>query len=404
MAEWVHRVVWKVAPRTGAELAGPGALALALEPRAAELGSAEGLAMYETLLPALETLSARYVMHAFRELGWNALPGAVVETESLAATLGVEAKRHRLLARLLGILGEEGILRPEGAGWRVIAALPAVDVESDERDLLRQCPMGTPEIPVTMDCGRVLAGVLRGQTDPLQILFGPDKRANTERLYRDTPAARAFNALVAGAVAGAIGHAPRARRIRILEIGAGTGGTTGAVLSALPPESVEYVFTDVSPAFTGRAAELFGGPHRTFRQLDIERDPGGQGFAGERFDIVIAANVIHATRDLRRTLGHVRDLLAPGGLLVLLEGTTRFRWVDITFGLTDGWWHFSDHELRGEHALLDGERWTALLRSCGLEEPQRLPAYPSGRALGAQTVLVARAPAAEPAPVTLGHD
>lgn len=404
VAEWVHRVVWKVAPRTGAELAGPGALALALEPRAAELGSAEGLAMYETLLPALETLSARYVMHAFRELGWSAVPGALVETESLAATLGVEAKRHRLLARLLGILGEEGILRPEGAGWRVIAALPEVDVESGERDLLRQCPMGTPEIPVTMDCGRVLAGVLRGQTDPLQILFGPDKRANTERLYRDTPAARAFNALVAGAVSGAIGHAPRARRIRILEIGAGTGGTTGAVLSALPPESVEYVFTDVSPAFTGRAAEHFGGPHRTFRPLDIERDPGGQGFAGERFDIVIAANVIHATRDLRRTLGHVRDLLAPGGLLVLLEGTTRFRWVDITFGLTDGWWHFSDHELRGEHALLDGERWTALLRSCGLEEPQRLPAYPSGRALGAQTVLVARAPAAEAAPVTRGHD
>ena len=403
-AEWVHRVTWKMAPRTGADLTGPAALAAALEPRAADLGAAEGLSMYDTLLPALEMLSGRYVMRAFRELGWSAAPGARVETESLAAALGVEAKRHRLLARLLGIMAEEGVLRPEGGGWRVIAPLPAVDVEGAERDLLRKFPTEVPEILVTMDCGRALTGALRGQTDPLQLLFGPDKRANTERLYRDTPAARAFNALVAGAVAGAIGDAPRARRVRILEIGAGTGGTTAAILPAVPPDAIEYVFTDVSPAFTSRAAEHFGAPHRTFRPLDIERDPSAQGLAGERFDVVIAANVIHATRDLRRTLGHVRDLLAPGGLLILLEGTTRSRWVDITFGLTDGWWHFTDHVLRPEHALLDGEQWTALLASCGLEEPRCLPARAAGLALAAQSVLIARAPVAETAPVTAGRD
>jgi predicted TPR repeat methyltransferase len=53
------------------------------------------------------------------------------------------------------------------------------------------------------------------------------------------------------------------------------------------------------------------------RLLNIENDPAAQGFAGRReFDLIVAANVIHATADLRQTLGHVQQLLAPGGLLL----------------------------------------------------------------------------------------
>ena len=55
--------------------------------------------------------------------------------------------------------------------------------------------------------------------------------------------------------------------------------------------------------------------------LDIERDPAQQGFAGRRFDVVLAANVLHATADLREVLNHVRELLVPGGLLILAEVT-----------------------------------------------------------------------------------
>ena len=271
------------------------------------------------------------------------------------------------------------------------------DVAGAEREITRTFPANGPEITVTMDCGRALASALRGQTDPLQLLFAPATLANTERLYTGTPAARTFNALVARAVVGAIGTSPGSRRVRILEIGAGTGGTTNAILAALPDGMAEYVFTDVSPAFTTRAAERLGARYRTFRPLDIERDPATQGMGDERFDVVVAANVIHATRDLRRTLAHARRLLAPGGLLILLEGTARYRWVDLTFGLTDGWWRFSDHDLRPEHALLTAERWIAVLETCGFEDACRIPAGVAGRALAGQAVLVARAAAGGPA-------
>ena len=71
--------------------------------------------------------------------------------------------------------------------------------------------------------------------------------------------------------------------------------------------------------------------------------------------------------------------------------------MDLTFGLTDGWWRFSDHDLRGEHALLGADQWLAVLEACGFEEARRIPAAGGGRALAGQAVLVARVPTAEPA-------
>ena len=48
---------------------------------------------------------------------------------------------------------------------------------------------------------------------------------------------------------------PDDRKLRILEVGAGTGGTTAHVLPLLPADRTEYLFTDVSPLFTARAAD-----------------------------------------------------------------------------------------------------------------------------------------------------
>ena len=81
--------------------------------------------------------------------------------------------------------------------------------------------------------------------------------------------------------------------------------------------------------------------------LDIERDPALQGLASSGFDIIVAANVLHATADLVQVMKHVRSLLAPGGVLLMIEGVSPEPWVDLTFGLTDGWWRFDDGVRRG---------------------------------------------------------
>ncbi len=107
--------------------------------------------------------------------------------------------------------------------------------------------------------------------------------------------------------------------------------------------------------------------------------------------MILASNVIHATADLRQTLRHLRGLLAPGGVLLMLEVADRERWIDLTFGLTDGWWRFVDTDLRAEYPLLSRDEWIALLASEGFEaEPVNAP-HPHSR----EVLLAARKPAQE---------
>ncbi|MET0878709.1 MAG: methyltransferase, partial [Tardiphaga sp.] len=54
--------------------------------------------------------------------------------------------------------------------------------------------------------------------------------------------------------------------------------------------------------------------------LDAEKDPASQGFGPHQFDIVLASNVLHVTRDIEESVRHIRQLLAPGGWLVVEVG------------------------------------------------------------------------------------
>jgi hypothetical protein len=196
---------------------------------------------------------------------------------------------------------------------------------------------------------------------------------------------------VSSAVSSAIEALPEGRKLRMLEVGAGTGGTTAFLLDLLPQDRVEYVFTDIGPLFTSKARAKFA-RHSFMRYeiLDIERDPREQGFTAHQFDIVLAANVLHATTDLKRTLEHVKTLLAPQGLLVLLEATEAQRWVDLVFGLTEGWWKFKDTALRPGHPLLSEPQWLELLSAAGFTGVVGIPGGDEIPEVQGQTILVAR--------------
>src|SRR4029078_13334551 len=130
----------------------------------------------------------------------------------------------------------------------------------------------------------------------------------TARLYRDAVSFTAMNHVVARAIA-AVTSASGATGLLVLELGAGTGGTTAHVLPLLPADTAEYLFTDLSPRFTSEAQASFAAwPFVRAQRLDIEADPRGQGVELASYDLVLASNVLHATRDLRQTLSHARQL------------------------------------------------------------------------------------------------
>ena len=259
------------------------------------------------------------------------------------------------------------------------------------------------ELALLDRCGARLADVLRGAADPLPLLFPRGDLASVERIYESGPVARVFNTLAA--------PCRRGGRRRAAAGPARCACWRSAPAPAPPrppccprcrPARTEYVFTDLSPLFLARAAEQFrGAPFLTCRSLDIERDPAAQGFEAGGFDLIVAANVLHATRDLRRTLGHVRGLLAPDGLLVLLEGTTPYRWVDLTFGLTEGWWRFADADAAAVLSAARSGSLEALLQDEGFVDARAVPGEaPRGARPVAARPCSSRAPRAWPPPST----
>ncbi|WP_203073863.1 beta-ketoacyl synthase N-terminal-like domain-containing protein [Falsiroseomonas ponticola] len=232
------------------------------------------------------------------------------------------------------------------------AAADAGDAAAGCAALARQFPAQAAEIELVARCGAALPAVLAGQRDPLDLLFGDGR---PDGAYRGSPLARHLNGVAAAIAKGAR---------RVIEIGGGTGATTAALRAALP--GARYLFTDIGTGFLDAAARRLG--VETAR-LDIAADPAAQGIETGAHDLVVAANVLHATPDLRAAIRHAVALLAPGGRLLLVEGTGPLARLDITFGLTEGWTTRSDHELRPDHPLIPADRWCDLLREAGLDSP-----------------------------------
>ncbi|WP_414581134.1 SDR family NAD(P)-dependent oxidoreductase [Scytonema sp. PCC 10023] len=347
---------------------------------------------YSTVNPQMEVLSAAYVFKALQQLGFKPQLLTRISAETLAKQLGVVSQHHRLLGRMLEIMHEDGVLRRVEDEWEVCLLPEFKEPQEIWKELLARSPAYQAELMLLERCGEKLAQVLRGEVDPLQLIFPEGSMTISEHLYQDAPNSRIYNLLVQKAIGAALERLPSGRKVRILEIGAGTGSMASYVLPKLPVKQTEYVFTDVTQQFTTSAQQKFSDyPFIEYRVLDIETDPVSQGFDAHSFDLILAADVLHATRDLRSTLENVKQLLTSQGLLILLELTKPSRFMDLVFGMLKGWWLFSDLDLRPAHPLLCSQKWRDLLADVGFVEVTGISDTDSASE-SVQTVILATGP------------
>ncbi|KAJ5777293.1 hypothetical protein N7520_000539 [Penicillium odoratum] len=224
---------------------------------------------------------------------------------------------------------------------------------------LRKTSVGSVWLGVTKRIGDNFTEIMKGEVEPLQLLLQGDLLFS---LYRD-----GFGTSCNDNIAKYISLiAAKNPNLAILEIGAGTGGTTSYILRDLEQRVSGYTFTDISSGFLGAAADKFAS-HASimdFRTLNIEQDPIAQGFQAESFDLIVAANVLHATSKMRKTIANVHRLLRPGGKLLLLELTSNHGAVSLVMGSLPGWWLGEDDGRKGG-PLLSEDRWDRLLKDTG---------------------------------------
>ncbi|KAK5625754.1 hypothetical protein RRF57_001470 [Xylaria bambusicola] len=214
--------------------------------------------------------------------------------------------------------------------------------------------------------GERLVPILRQEVEPLEIMLADGRLTR----YYEADAMNAHLSRVMGALIANLTELDP--NLRILEIGGGTAGTTLPVLEALSrdgkePSFLNFTFTDISSGFFENARAKLGrfSQRILFQKLDISQDPVEQGFDFESFDLIIAANVLHATKDMIVTMSHVRKLLAPGGKLFLLEAG-RHPPLLLPFCLLPGWWYAEDkYRNPDEGPMMPVPVWNRLLLDSG---------------------------------------
>ncbi|MER5555528.1 SDR family NAD(P)-dependent oxidoreductase [Streptomyces sp. NPDC002793] len=314
-----------------------------------------------------------------RDPGTPSSPGAVSQLRRRA---GILDRYDTWLEHALRIV-------PESA--------PSLDVLVHEWDKLRAQwstdPDKAAELTLLDATLRALPDILTGRTRPTDILFPRGSVELVEGTYRDNRVADMYNRAMADAAVAVVGERLRldpSARLRILEIGAGTGGTSVGMFAALRPfqEHIEtYTYTDLSKAFLNHARTEYGPevPYLTYERFDAERPLAGQGVESGSYDLVVAANVLHATRDTRNTIRNAKAALRDGGWLLLNELATFDLSSHLTFGLLEGWWLFEDDSLRvpGSPALSPAG-WRTVLESEGF--PAVVPVLPEALELGQQII------------------
>ncbi|KAK2800138.1 Type I Iterative PKS [Emmonsiellopsis sp. PD_5] len=248
-----------------------------------------------------------------------------------------------------------------------IVARESLTFDGKTASLLAEVSNYGPEGELICAVGERLVSILRGEVQPLEIMF---KDALLTRAYEQN----GNNSYGSRVLARLVHHLSNIKpNLSVLEVGAGTASATLPVLEELSSETGElpaflrYTFTDISAGFFENARVKLGKwtQRITYRKLDIGQDPVQQGFVPENYDVIIASNVLHATPNIAETLDHVRTLLKPNGKLLFIEGIVQ-RPAALPFALLPGWW-LSEDEFRDdeEGPLLSENMWKRVLCSRG---------------------------------------
>ncbi|KAL5333395.1 hypothetical protein BJX70DRAFT_406246 [Aspergillus crustosus] len=319
----------------------------------------------EQVLPKQTAFCIALVVEAFEKLGCfikKATPGQILpripHTPKLARLADYLYRMLEKEARLIDIDG--------ATITRTAVTVPSKSAADQLKDLLRDFPDHTWANKLTYLTGCKMAECLTGEQDGIKLIFGtPEGRELVTGLYGQSLlnllSVRQMEDFLSTLIAKL--PADSAGPLKILEMGAGTGGFTAGILPMLASRSIpiEYTFTDLAPSMVATARKRFKEyPFITFRALDVEKEPPADLVRSQH--IVVAHNCIHATHSLTRSGTNTHKILRPDGFLLMLEMTNPVYWVDMIFGVFEGWWLFDDGR---EHAIAHQSVWQQALQSVG---------------------------------------
>lgn len=316
---------------------------------------------WDTVGPELDQLALAYISEALESLG---LKLSCIANGDKIPTYRFQPQHTRLVERLWIILVDLEIVDyRSGQYFRTSKPIPNISSSTIHPKLVSSYPSHAVDFSLLAITGPELAKCLSGAADPLKLLFGSAKAQQTlSDFYHKSPMFATMTDQLLLLVKRMV-EAANVDVVRIMEVGAGFGGTTRLLAKMLHESgcSVQYTFTDVARTLVDKARKTFSKyPWMGFETLDLEQDLPARFH--EQYDIIVATNVVHATSDLVASSRRLRSLLRDGGFICLSEITAVINWLDLVFGLLPGWWCFKDGR---KYALQSAAEWMKTFKEAG---------------------------------------
>ncbi|MFI9237289.1 SDR family NAD(P)-dependent oxidoreductase [Streptomyces sp. NPDC053079] len=312
---------------------------------------------YARQLRDAQALTAEGAIEAF--CGLLPEPAAMFDD---AVPAVVEPRFRAPFALLLEMGERHGVLCRRERAWHIR------DAEERARAIREQILSAPDQLATSVLLLRTtysLHDVVRGRRDPMESLFLDSGPELIGQFYDIDLVNRLHNRIARALLRQLVAVWPADRALRVLEVGAGTGGLTAWLLPLLPADRTQYAFTDVSPAYFPAAQARFADyDFVDYRTLDLDVSPLAQGFTPESFDVIVAGYSLHAAKDVGRCLRHLASLTARDGHLIAVETHAPEVLVGI-FGMLDSFWQTDDTHLRPGSVLLPRHQWPPLLAEHG---------------------------------------
>lgn len=334
-----------------------------------------------TIRKEMEKLLADLLLVELQRAGWQM--GEAQTDQALRRQIHLIPLYNRWFEETMAILSQRKLLECHRETIRMtkntsVEYNKAWEVWNEKKTIWQSdtCPLGISikaQVTLVESMLRSLPAILCGKTAATEVMFPNASMERVEGIYKNSPVSDYFNEVLAQVILAYIEQTD-SKKIRILEIGAGTGGTSAMIFhklqqSHLQDRVAEYCYTDLSPAFMQHAEQVYGpqNPCLKCRIFDVEKPLTAQGMDLGSYDLVVATNVLHATRNICATLSNAKAALKQNGLLLLNEISGNMLFTHLTFGLLEGWWLYEDPDLRIQGCPgLSSKSWQKVLEQEGL--------------------------------------
>ncbi|MEM9482213.1 MAG: SDR family oxidoreductase [Cyanobacteria bacterium P01_F01_bin.116] len=348
----------------------------------------------------VDRLCLAYINSTLRQLGLFTLLEGAHSLDDLCDHCRILPRYRQLVRSWLKALVRVGQLQQQGNSFNQLESSKTEDNSGNEtiEELLRTakaCWIDTPQmVDFVQLCGENLARILVGDQEPLELFNRLIYQNQNKKATQKSPWEDYYRNIMRSILEKLTQSLPSDKPLKILEIGAGTGIATSVLLPVLPHERTDYTFTDIGGSFLTQAQQKFADyPFVQYQLLDIEQSPKNQGFPLHEFDIVIAANVLHATQNMSETLENVRSLVAPDGFLLMWEITQPQLNFEVTWGLLMKPFKNQDSDRTLGNPFLSSQEWQQALKDNAFTD---VAVFPEDSAFGHSIVLAQATTTAAP--------